>query len=775
MSNNNTNTQGTTFWKFLTDNTIEIPIIQRDYAQGRLGKEYLRKIFLADIKNALENKGKMKLDFVYGSVENEIMSPLDGQQRLTTLWLLHWYIALMSDNLNEEVCKTLAKFTYETRISSREFCQNLCKPENFTAYKDFKPTEKRRIVDYITSRTWFYSAWKQDPTIQSMLRMLGGTEINDKKGKDIIDGVEELLNCLESCVFKPDEKCKLKRNVQYYWDLLVSEEAPIVFYQLSLEHFGLSDDLYIKMNARGKQLTSFENFKADLIGYIRDNNWTDLLDAKNGIPIKMDTTWTDIFWKNKSKDNRIDEIFYAFINRSFLNELICLKDKDKYSYTADNLEKDPVFTYLYGNKGDDAIIKYVGLDKYGIIPKSFFDNLNKALDGYKNVGDIKPKWEEDQKNQIYLIPKYNEEGEITTLGQKERIIFLAVSRYLQSGEYEKETFEKWMRVVWNIVENSGIDTIPAMISVMWLIDEISTHSHDIYNFLANDENVIRSNAAQKQVAEERAKAKQILLNEKTSNEGFAVEDIISAESHPLLKGSISALFEDDNCEIVSFGQNIHTRIKLLDELWKKDDDKDYTLVKVLISLYDKEKPENKLYLKRNKENWKILVTDKLKDSFRKINNRVEIGECTGWKSMLAYTNLIEMCRDSGKIVSTYWDGKIVLWGTSGCNWNAYGNVILDEMHRDKSLLDAISNSIVECSQKIENCDFFWGWNINFKYPKDGNSYDFQWNADGNIYLVENNERKKKTDGTVYCFPTKDINNSDSFKDELDKLISEIPS
>lgn len=40
----------TTFWSFLKNNYIEIPIIQRDYAQGRLGKENLRKNFLGDLK-----------------------------------------------------------------------------------------------------------------------------------------------------------------------------------------------------------------------------------------------------------------------------------------------------------------------------------------------------------------------------------------------------------------------------------------------------------------------------------------------------------------------------------------------------------------------------------------------------------------------------------------------------------------------------------------------------------------------------------------------------
>lgn len=87
------------FWDFLNQYNIEIPIIQRDYAQGRKGKETLREMFLKNLKNAMDNNLSDKqeiliLDFVYGSVKNGKMHPLDGQQRLTTLWLLHWYVAL---------------------------------------------------------------------------------------------------------------------------------------------------------------------------------------------------------------------------------------------------------------------------------------------------------------------------------------------------------------------------------------------------------------------------------------------------------------------------------------------------------------------------------------------------------------------------------------------------------------------------------------------------------------------------------------------------------
>ena len=390
----NNNTKAISFWNFLKENTIEIPIIQRDYAQGRLGKENLRKNFLGDLKKAIDRKDnvKMKLDFVYGSVEGGKLNPLDGQQRLTTLWLLHWYIALRAGVLNEENCKIFQRFTYETRISSREFCKNLCNPKHFEKF------DGNDIVGFITKQTWFYSAWKQDPTIQSMLRMLGGTKINDKNGDDIIDGIEELFDCPSECDIIKNTKCLLLRVFHKYWNKLTSDDCPIVFYHLPLQDFGLSDDLYIKMNARGKQLTSFENFKADLIGYItkqsenEQNEWKELLSPESGIPIKLDTDWTDIFWKNKSIDNKIDEIYFAFINRYFLQELICAKKEDNADlYSTDDLEKkNGSFRYLYGDKGDDSRLQYSGLDKYlfndgKVISLSFFTSFRDTLNHFKPV------------------------------------------------------------------------------------------------------------------------------------------------------------------------------------------------------------------------------------------------------------------------------------------------------------------------------------------------------------------------------------------------------
>ena len=83
-------------------NQIEIPIIQRDYAQGRQTGtvKRVRERFLNNIFDAIKSHRHLTLDFVYGEITDGKLTPLDGQQRLTTLFLLHWY-ASKKDNIDE--------------------------------------------------------------------------------------------------------------------------------------------------------------------------------------------------------------------------------------------------------------------------------------------------------------------------------------------------------------------------------------------------------------------------------------------------------------------------------------------------------------------------------------------------------------------------------------------------------------------------------------------------------------------------------------------------
>ena len=132
MTNRQTSqAQKLTLWEMLDKYNIEIPKIQRDYAQGRKGKNELRRAFLGDLYDALvRRKNDLKLDFVYGTESNKTLQPLDGQQRLTTLWLLHWFVAfkagILADEKHFEERKKLRKFTYQTRTSSADFCASLC-------------------------------------------------------------------------------------------------------------------------------------------------------------------------------------------------------------------------------------------------------------------------------------------------------------------------------------------------------------------------------------------------------------------------------------------------------------------------------------------------------------------------------------------------------------------------------------------------------------------------------------------------------------------------
>ena len=247
---------------------IEIPIIQRDYAQGRKTHEVtrIRKRFLDSLYNALTQGNTLKLDFIYGDIKDNVLTPLDGQQRLTTLFLLHWYIA-RHENIDEERMIFLHNFSYETRYSARTFCKYLVKyTPNFSC---------NTLSDDITDQSWMPLDWKHDPTISAMLNMLDDIHLKFKDTNNL-------------------------------WEKL--ENGCISFYFLSIKDMGLTDELYIKMNSRGKPLTEFEHFKAEWESYMKaiDTNLADRISKK------IDIEWTDMLWPYKGDNYIIDDEFVRY-------------------------------------------------------------------------------------------------------------------------------------------------------------------------------------------------------------------------------------------------------------------------------------------------------------------------------------------------------------------------------------------------------------------------------------------------------------------------------
>ena len=139
---------------------ITIPIIQRDYAQGRPDSNFILQSFLNEIKETIktretrETSKTLNLDFIYGKTEDEVFYPFDGQQRLTTLWLVLWYMNYNTSKRQPTLTEQLKKFAYETRTSAREFCEKLC-----TLEKPKGEEQPTSIKSYIKDQTWFFDEW----------------------------------------------------------------------------------------------------------------------------------------------------------------------------------------------------------------------------------------------------------------------------------------------------------------------------------------------------------------------------------------------------------------------------------------------------------------------------------------------------------------------------------------------------------------------------------------------------------------------------------------
>lgn len=290
-------------------NGIEIPLIQRDYAQGRdMPKvNYIRTRFVGALREALINKEPVTLDFVYGEIDNNrTLIPLDGQQRLTTLFLLHWYIA-RHEGVSEDKLDFLTKFSYATRYSACEFCKHLVSP-------DYQPDFNcSRLSDEIKDQSWMPHDWENDPTISAMLRMIDYIHVK----------------------FRTDTNLWLRL-----------EDGCISFYFLPIKQLGATDDLYIKMNSRGKPLTEFENVKAEWEASIRAISPSimpqqDAEQLQHRIEQKMDLDWTDLLWPYRngqtgsSADDVVDDKFIRYLR--FLTDIIYYKDEELKKNSSDIL------------------------------------------------------------------------------------------------------------------------------------------------------------------------------------------------------------------------------------------------------------------------------------------------------------------------------------------------------------------------------------------------------------------------------------------------------
>ena len=734
------------------------------------------------------------MDFVYGNLNSDKeFIPLDGQQRLTTLFLLHYYLSI-HDNKFADFKSVFAtkdnhsRFLYQTRLSSTDFCNALINNPIDIPVGDSEKISENILHKY----PWFSDSWKYDPTIVAMLTM---------------------LDSIHTCF----------GNTNGLYERLTDLQSPAITFQvLYMSDSGLTDDLYIKMNARGKQLNSFENFKADLVSYITEqseselldeemqNNWRTLLNETNGIPIKMDTTWTDIFWKNKSNDNKIDEIYFAFLNRFFWNKLFMFKKYDG-KYVLDigkgdesSTQENENLSYKYLNNSEagqnvyDTTIAYKELDVYKFfnneIPYSVFEDLQKILDRNTEI-PLCCEWDKS----FNFIPKYEKDdyctdnngekiNKVTYLNQVQRVVFHAVCKYLIDGKADENSLKQWMRVVWNLVSGEDsqrpqIRSTSAMRSAMEFIDRLD--SHDIYNSLDKFTDSLSDSAFDRRCKEEITKAKQI-LHGKPRSDGKSWEDvIIEAEKTAFFKGAIRFLFQDANGfpNWDEFDKKWEKAQQYFDENGvKKDFRSNALLLRALLSRI--KIGEN--WFGYSKEFWLTsLLNSNYQSAVHYLLTTDELvidGACE--QDWIKHKDLLKElldCESTWHILYD-WRGFSVLTRYSQRRSYApmYKEIVVLNDMRSK-LLNG-DNVEISSELRVGKTTYLYGWGINFKY----NDHFFQWDGTQNkkevVYIMDDEwqQRKKHSNSltdnvtdedTHYCFVVESGMTSDQFINKLDELIN----
>ena len=475
------------FLEFLSEyDLIQIPRIQRDYVQGGNSKKAtdIRETFVGDLCNAIKEQKVLLLDFIYGNVEmigdKRCFYPLDGQQRLTTLFLLHWYGSLfLDDDEGDKIREILQKFSYQTRFSSEQFCKLLFNKDVIDSAK--KCGDGQKISDAIKDDPGYSKFWKYDPTVDSMLNM---------------------LDCIQ----------QIARMQGIKWEKDFADT--IKFYVYEIKDSQEPDDLYVKMNARGKHLTNFENLKAHLQQWMNNSELDDVF--RKSWKEKMDADWSDFFWNAKDEKELqnipdpakdfIDKPFWVFLNRIailgyILNNLHILemlrKKKSERSKEEEETVKD--FSDKIKQMSMESAENYVS----PLLQKEIFQNKPEM---YKTVAKILdllslsqkerepgPKLGSKQLYPLWVTEKNSfsnffwDKSGSSRAGRLQILAFAFYCKHFADTEINIEHLQHWMQFYHQICSDLHDEQAEAGAISMILIALRAMkkdNKTDIYNYLA---------------------------------------------------------------------------------------------------------------------------------------------------------------------------------------------------------------------------------------------------------------------------------------------------
>lgn len=482
-----------TFWNLINDYKIIVPKIQRDYVQGRENKtvEKNREEFVKELTDSLAGNKLMSLNFVYGTIHGDEFIPIDGQQRLTTLFLLHLYVfAKKEDTVAIE--KLQNKFSYQTRYTTNRFLEKLSGELPQMLKLSCRNAD---LAEIIRDSGGYVAPWDSDPNIRSCLVMLQTIH-------DTYNGM--LANCND--------------DVSKFFNRLTGADCPITFMWLQLpSSFGSDNQLYIRMNSRGKQLTDFENFKAELYEKILKSNGDKEKEQINDFKKNLDGDWYSLFWdaglcrdtsksqaQIKKHNMNFDEeniekrasLIDRLLQHIFHWTIVSLICKDTVDLTSSSKNSTKEFEKsLYSDLQPSCEIERVYIQEYIDLYQNwkdyedednlegeeresrekerevaFSENITEDFAGTLSFLSGLKRKEDGKKifrfiiNDIFQINYGRKDSINFTIEQySARVLLYAITKFVKDYKLEKknneiEDFKAWYRVVLNLVSTQEIDS-----------------------------------------------------------------------------------------------------------------------------------------------------------------------------------------------------------------------------------------------------------------------------------------------------------------------------
>lgn len=640
-----------TFLEIIENDNIRIPKIQRDYAQGRKSSKVneIRKNFVHSLIKTIKGECKtQELDFVYGNKRNGAFEPLDGQQRLTTLFLLHWILGV---NLKDDNSKS--KFTYETRTTSTGFCNELVKhsPEVYISKAinlqkkieedvELKTREKKEKIkkvlsEVITSYDWFQWLWKFDSSIQSMLVML-----------------DSLYNELG---FYPENIDNTK--LEEYRNNLNN----IKFNFLNLNDFEMSDELFIKMNARGKQLSDFDILKSTLEEEIQIQKKQNIISEQTEEQWRslMDGKWIDFFWQKYASpyfnnaeiinDESIETVEKAEIQfKKLLLRLIALQILQKAPVNLSNCSENDLsliedcYNNFDENKLDNILNSYndywlkTDSDKnYRIDFEEIIKTINNFIYEEKEENDSKTKIK-DLFSQIEVKDSFDNYNSYLDLFLDAKVpndliaIYYSFIKYINNiplisdfkntaSEQEICNLSDWIRIMRNIIKNDNnntrIDKIQILINVIKGIDSIfdnlyafftqNPNSVFVINFFSQLNNKKYEGWLDKSSLEEEITKAQLITSENGTEWASVIE---KTEQNYYLWGQIRCILSwskfNNEYDIEKF-KSYECKLTELFNFVKNNNEKANLFYAAIITESDYWKKNNRMYIFTNDRDYSI--------------------------------------------------------------------------------------------------------------------------------------------------------------------------